>query len=294
MKNNKKIRVYFDYNIYEDYAKGKIQLNLTELRKYYSVYQSVALIEEYYKAEKNCNEDNKNNLNSTRLAMSDINYDKHMLCPGDTRIICESDTFEKRYSIVKKYDTQEYVAESAKHNYKIFKQLANEKKNNNSNMINYSNLSCEDIWNQKEIREYLEKFSVFLEEHNSECKLQLTKFYGIGARKTMKRLKKNYFLLKDMMFSEEVYPDILKLQTTIEFLNELLQGCGYNSDKKNTAVSGVYDISHMIYATYCDFFVTNDTRLAKRANAIYYYLGIGTKVVTFEEFSKLKDAICSG
>ncbi len=96
------------------------------------------------------------------------------------------------------------------------------------------------------------------------------------------------------MFSEKAYPDIVQLQTTIEFLYEVLQECGYNSDKKNTAVSGIYDTSHIIYATYCDFFVTNDTRLAKRVKAIYYYLGIGTKVVTFEEFSKLKDAICSG
>ncbi len=200
MKNNKKIRVYFDYNIYEDFAKGKIQLNLTELRKYYSVYQSVALIEEYYKAEKNCNEDNKNNLNSTRLAMSDINYDKHILCPGDTRIICESSTFEKRYSTVKKYDTQEYVAKCAKHNYRLFKQLANEKRKNNSNMINYSNLSDDDIWKQKEIRECLEQFSVFLEEYNSESRLQLIKFYGPLARKTMMRLKRIIFHWKISCF----------------------------------------------------------------------------------------------
>ena len=291
MGNNKKTRIYFDYNIYEDYAKGKIHLDLEELKKKYSVYQSVAMIEEYYKAERNCNIENRRNLNNTKLAFDSINYEKHILIPGETRINCESDTFENRYSIIKNNDTQDYIAESAIHNVSLYKQYAEETKEKNPNVKNYTNINYDEIWNQKEVCERLEEFRNILKEHNSECQIQLTQFYGIHARKDIIRLKKNDFSLKKGMFARQEHPNMLRLQTTIELLSEILQECGYNSDKRKNAISGVYDTSHIIYATYCNYFVTNDSRLAKRAKAIYYYLGINTNVVSFDEFISLYEAI---
>ena len=78
------------------------------------------------------------------------------------------------------------------------------------------------------------------------------------------------------------------METIFEYLHALLNKYGYNADKNvQTVTSGVYDIAHSIYGTYCDYFVSNDTRLRKRISAIYYYLGVPTKVITFEEFLKI-------
>ncbi len=44
-----------------------------------------------------------------------------------------------------------------------------------------------------------------------------------------------------------------------------------------------------IYGTYCDYFVSSDDRLRKRISAIYYYLKVPTKVITFNEFLNIAD-----
>ena len=68
----------------------------------------------------------------------------------------------------------------------------------------------------------------------------------------------------------------------------MLNACGYNRDKDiRTANSGAYDTEHAIYATYCMYFVTEDEKLRKRLNAIYYFLGIPTKCVTFDEWCEI-------
>ena len=51
-------------------------------------------------------------------------------------------------------------------------------------------------------------------------------------------------------------------------------------------ISGIHDVSHSIYATYCNYFVTLDTNFRKRVEAIYYYLGLETKVRSFDDLEK--------
>ena len=54
-----------------------------------------------------------------------------------------------------------------------------------------------------------------------------------------------------------------------------------------TSISASYDLQHVLTATYCDYFVTNDKKLQKRANALYTYTGANTKCISYEEFIKL-------
>lgn len=80
------------------------------------------------------------------------------------------------------------------------------------------------------------------------------------------------------------------MEIIFEFLHSALNKCGYNRDKKDsTVISGIYDTTHSIYGTYCDYFVSSDDRLRKRISAIYYYLGVPTKVITFSDFLNIAD-----
>lgn len=52
-------------------------------------------------------------------------------------------------------------------------------------MINYSNLSCNDIWNQKEIIEELNKFPKYINEYKEIAFMQIAAIYtylGIDTR----------------------------------------------------------------------------------------------------------------
>jgi len=61
--------------------------------------------------------------------------------------------------------------------------------------------------------------------------------------------------------------------------------------KNSTVISGIYDTTHSIYGTYCNYFVSGDDRLRKRISAIYYYLGVSTKVIDFDNFLNIADEL---
>ncbi len=66
----------------------------------------------------------------------------------------------------------------------------------------------------------------------------------------------------------------------ISQLFQILRLSGYQKDKgANKGVSHTHDVSHGIYGTGADFLVTADIRFSKRCEAVYFYLGVPTKVV---------------
>lgn len=86
------------------------------------------------------------------------------------------------------------------------------------------------------------------------------------------------------MYKKELANNYLKLEWVISNLSKILNQVGYYPDKKiRTINSGQYDIAHMTYATACDKFYTEDKKLYYRTKAIYYYLGIPTDVILFNE-----------
>lgn len=91
---------------------------------------------------------------------------------------------------------------------------------------------------------------------------------------------------------EDEYKDLKnspyqELERAIEVLMKTLLHFGYHSDKLNHARSSTHDISHAHYATKCDMFVSNDKKLRSRVAATYHYLGVPTKVLSYDEFKKL-------
>ena len=65
----------------------------------------------------------------------------------------------------------------------------------------------------------------------------------------------------------------------------------YRDDKERTVKSSIYDIEHLIYASCCDYFVTQDKKLRKRAEQIYKKMKLNVKVIDYNEFSKM-NLIC--
>ncbi|WP_206426990.1 hypothetical protein [Burkholderia gladioli] len=74
------------------------------------------------------------------------------------------------------------------------------------------------------------------------------------------------------------------LETYINLAANLLEKIGYYREARDRSRARLHDVSHIIYAAYCDTFVTADKKLAKKAQAIYSLLGIGTRVLLNTEF----------
>ena len=65
-------------------------------------------------------------------------------------------------------------------------------------------------------------------------------------------------------------------------LFNLLDMVSYRKDKDN--VSRLYDASHAFYAHRCDVLVSNDTKMRLKAEAVYHFLKVETKVLCTDSF----------
>lgn len=75
-----------------------------------------------------------------------------------------------------------------------------------------------------------------------------------------------------------------KLLHAIYTLSSALNLLGYKLDKKEKTIkSALHDIEHLIYASEADIFITNDAGLRARANQIYKFMGIQTKIIALDE-----------
>jgi hypothetical protein len=63
---------------------------------------------------------------------------------------------------------------------------------------------------------------------------------------------------------------------------------GYRQEKKNKAFTNIdTDASHIFYSSYCDYFVTEDKKLAAKADAIYSNYNIQTKIIHPNDLEEL-------
>lgn len=90
-------------------------------------------------------------------------------------------------------------------------------------------------------------------------------------------LTKNYSLLNDIIY---------KLYNAFDILSF------YSDKEEHTIRSGTHDIEHIIYAAKADAFVTNDTKVYKRAKMIFKGLGLTVKVYSLQEFIEQLEEEC--
>lgn len=86
----------------------------------------------------------------------------------------------------------------------------------------------------------------------------------------------NSVLSKSNKF-DVISSDYSEVETYIDSIVLALIELGYASE--NRSMSSLHDVSHIIYGSYCDYFVTRDEKLMKKAIPTYNYLNIATKVI---------------
>lgn len=285
-------RIYFDTNIFEDIVKKVIDISTNELNSFTNMayYISTAHVEEYFIAIKNDSENKYTQYNHDRkLLMSSLKL-KGILNPSKTRIKNKPEKFDDCLSRVKQFDTTDIMVQKGRNIRQeqsgFFKDLLS----SNPDVQNNSNLDFKEIWDKDEVKRELEKFPDYVEANNASLFPELQYVYGTHNALKLVPLKKIAPLEIKKGCFEEISNQYSLMEIISEFLHSALNKCGYNRDKKDsTVISGIYDTTHSIYGTYCNYFVSSDDRLRKRISAIYYYLGVPTKVITFNDFLNIAD-----
>lgn len=83
------------------------------------------------------------------------------------------------------------------------------------------------------------------------------------------------------------------IRTSIENLNKLLDFINYETEalsfnNKAKIYSSYRDGQHLQHAYICDFFATDDKRLANRAKLIFELIGVKTKVISMKDMMNIK------
>lgn len=286
MRKIKKSKVYLDYNIYDRLGKGFFKDDI--LRKNnIKIYLSVGHAEEYYKALKN-DKDNKNkeilyNIYNEMISLTPSG----VLIPSKTRIINKNEKIGKCIERVKENDTTNIVDKHGIDLNRIQKDSVESYMKGNRNVMNYSNLSCDEIWNQSEIVEGLNSFTEYVELYKEVTFKQIANLYGYSGAREICNMNYDGFEMKKNCYGK-LENNYALLECVIEFLHNLLSDCGYNRDKKpRTSISGIHDVQHSIYATYCDYFISEDATFSKRAMAVYNFLGVKTQIISFNKFESM-------
>lgn len=91
------------------------------------------------------------------------------------------------------------------------------------------------------------------------------------------------------------WPDLCKsfdlLSNAMEITMNYLEEIRYRPEKtkKNRPRSRMHDVTHTIYATAADFFVSEDKKSIAKAKIAYNYFGIPTKVIHLDEIMEVDD-----
>ena len=95
--------------------------------------------------------------------------------------------------------------------------------------------------------------------------------------KQLRKSKCNYSIAKYLLECE-AYTESVKYLTLFNLLDTL----GYRKDKDN--VARLYDSYHAYFANKCDVLVSDDKKMRVKAEAVYHYFNVNTKVISAKEF----------
>lgn len=280
---------YLDHNILiESLNNSSIDKAIRELIDYdiQCVY-SPAHIEEIYKALIEKGDTYQQTANKLLHAISDYTNNTEFL-PSLFGVAIKKESPFICYKRVSGFDTTERVySDSAerfisdKNNYQ--KMQEDDKKNKY-----ISNIPYDQIWKQDAIINTLNEINrnikIVIEQQNQSMDTFIASLRGWDFR-----------LPENFKFTEGSYPYLqntqYELTYTIEILFRILNHNGYYRDKKvETSISGTHDVSHAIYATKANWFITTDERFANRCKAVYFYLGVPSDVI-FCKMNEIKEQI---
>lgn len=89
-------------------------------------------------------------------------------------------------------------------------------------------------------------------------------------------------------FKTNNFKNLDELRNCIYSMYQLFDIFGYYTDKKERTVkSSAYDIEHLIYASKCDYFITDDKNCYKRSQQIFNKIQCNTTVLKYRELCDL-------
>ena len=78
------------------------------------------------------------------------------------------------------------------------------------------------------------------------------------------------------------------LERTLELTFNFLEEIRFKPESVSKSRSRIHDVSHAIYATSADYFVSNDPKLIAKTKVVYNYFNIKTKAISLKEFIDMK------
>lgn len=152
-------------------------------------------------------------------------------------------------------------------------------------MLEYGPSFFNDEKLPKQIQDYIQK---------ATDKSQYNKIQGSKSTNVFKELDTVTVPQTNKTFVELIESPIAeRSKSNIELFTSLylaLNLSGFLSDKKRHFKNIYTDSEHAYYASSCDFFVTNDSRLKEKASAIYNHYNIQTKIISSYELNSIMNA----
>lgn len=278
-------KVYLDFQIFDSCAKQASVLNWIKYKTGYTYYCSTAHFEELHRALMNAKTElAKSQAQAIKSAISSLCV-AGVLNPGAYGIFLKKEHMDSCLERIEKYDTTETIQQTAK-------RLKNNHTQPPAFSHNYheSDEQWKAVWEEAQIRNAICELN---RKHLTPEQLillhyKLMQTYGQKvADGLLKQLKED---MCEVSFGcyQEIKNSYGKMEYVIEQLARILSRFGYYRDSNvRTFNSGEYDITHLIYGTFCDYFITEDAKLRSRALAIYYYLQAPVQVMSLADYKNI-------
>lgn len=78
---------------------------------------------------------------------------------------------------------------------------------------------------------------------------------------------------------EDLKNDFQLFECLVNIIFNVLEVIRFFPEKKNKSSSRLHDVSHAIYASYSEIFISGDKKLVHKILATYHFLGVPTKII---------------
>ena len=274
--------VYLDYNVYIETLDNidlKNELSALSDEAFIFLY-SPAHIEEVYKVNASENSKYKDKMPMLMENIKMITKNNEVL-PSEKGLVLWKEEPRKCYRRVSEIDTTHRVESDSKYRYEkdteYYRKLREADRQNTS----ITNIEFDKIWEHPLINGVIDELNSNMSEivhsFNSSLEVQFLSLTGINKK-----------LSDDLKFEKNSFTKLKNrhsdLEYIIEILFRILNMHGYSAEKsERTSISGTHDVSHAIYATKANYFITTDKRFYKKCKAIYWYLGVNTEIKYCEQ-----------
>ncbi|MFB2518352.1 hypothetical protein [Lysinibacillus sp. OTC-L20] len=244
--------VYLDYNVFINYRNHQdVREILHNKKTQYNYCYGPPYLEEVANIPSEKIEDIQSHKNDI-----DTLFEFHTFRPTDTNKLVKvqesAATVLKR--VTESLDLSKKAEEHEKSQFSLFKSQCKEL---NFDPKKMSNIPFDEIFNHADVFLFVEELAI-----NNPVFLQ-------SLRKTLNSATKKNFT---------------ELQHSIAVLFNVLEIVGFRPEAAKKARSRMHDVSHAVYASQCDFFIVEDNKFREKCKAVYHFLKINTKVLSYNEF----------